>query len=487
MNPTEQKLSKALTMLIMREPFFASLAMGREYIPKTVHRGKPIKKGATNGKQVFYNPNFINGASLNDIEFFLAHEIMHISQLHHTRQGLRDLKIWNEACDYAINPLLVDSGFKLLEGALFREDFRDMSAEMIYRKLQDEQKPPQPKGEPEQEPEEDQDDEPEEEQEPESEGQDDDQQNDDDKNSDDNGDTGNEDDQPDEEDSDGNEEGDDQTDDKSSGNDTGEGDDSDQESEDSQEGDESGEGQGDNNEPDGSEEEDDDPGGCGGVEPPPQLSEAEKEEEEQEVRGQVAQAMNNARREGKLPGFLERAIKRALEPKVDWQEVLARFLSEVVRDDYTFSRPNPRFIHTGFFMPYLQNETVGDIVMIVDTSMSINEELLNKFGGEMQEVVNTFGKGFHVVYVDTEVKSTEYVEPDGEVDLHPSGGGGTDFKPGFEWIDQEDIRPKAVVYFTDGICSSYPEIPDYPVLWAVYGWYADEFKPPFGEVVSIME
>jgi predicted metal-dependent peptidase len=472
MNPIEQKLSKALTMLIMREPFFASVAMALDYIPDTKR-----KTGSTNGKAVFYNPQFIEKCTLEEVEFFLAHEVMHITQLHHTRQGLREHKLWNKAADLAINPLLVESGFTLLEGALLREDFRDLSAEQIYRKLQEEQNPPlpEPEEEPEQPPQEQkEEDQPQDSTDQQQEGEEEQQQNDPGQ----------------EEGEDEEQEGDPQTDNNGEGEneEEGEGEEGGEDQEQDPEGETEGEGPGDENQPDGTEEEEDDPGGCGGVEPPPHSSEAEREEQEQEVREMVAQAMTNARREGKLPGFMERAIKRALQPKVDWQEVLARFLSEVVRDDYTFSKPNPRFIHTGFFMPYLQNETVGDIVMLVDTSGSIDEELLNKFAAEMQEVVNTYGKGFHVVYVDAEVKANEYIEPDGLVDLHPSGGGGTDFRPGFDWIDENDIRPKAVVYFTDGLCESFPEIPDYPVLWALYntGWLT-EFNPPFGEVVKIDE
>ena len=64
------------------------------------------------------------------------------------------------------------------------------------------------------------------------------------------------------------------------------------------------------------------------------------------------------------------------------------------------------------------------------------------------------------------------------------GGGGTNFQPPFKWIADQGIEPKAVVYLTDLICSSYPEPPTYPVLWLVYGGMT---QVPFGEVVRTDE
>lgn len=373
MTPVQEKLLKAKAHLLLSEPFFATLAIKMEFIEDNT-----IKTGKTNGSIMKYNSSWVEGLSFEQVKGFIAHTVMHPAMLHHTRRGQRDEKKWNKACDYAINPILIDSGFELPSDELVSDEYRDKIAEHIYNLLPDE---------------------------------------------------------PD-----------------------------------------NGEGDGDN-----------DPGGCGGVEDSDGESQSEVEEDEGEMKETVAQAMNNAIKQGKLPAYMQRMIERVLQPNVDWQEVLARFLSEIVRDDYTFSKPNPRYLHTGFYLPFLQNETVGDIILIVDTSMSINQPLLDKFGTEMQEIVNTFGKGFTVVYVDTEVAGIQIIEADGEVELHPSGGGGTDFRPGFDWIEENDIKPKAVVYFTDGECDLFPEIPDYPVLWALYGHGHYEFDPPFGEVVNVTE
>jgi len=62
-------------------------------------------------------------------------------------------------------------------------------------------------------------------------------------------------------------------------------------------------------------------------------------------------------------------------------------------------------------------------------------------------------------------------------------GGGTDFKPGFEYIEKEAVMPSCVIYFTDGWCDSFPEAPDYPTLWISTD--KANFTPPFGEVINL--
>jgi predicted metal-dependent peptidase len=371
MTVAEEHLVRAKTQLILGEPFFATLVLKMSF-----HEDSSIKTMCTDGSRIRYNPEYIMSLDLDELKGVLAHDVMHPALLHHTRRGGRDLKKWNKACDYAINPMLLDHGFKLPSLALIKDEFRDLPAEMIFNLLEDE--------------------------------------------------------------------------------------------------------------PEGDNNGDNDPGGCGGVEDSQAESQAEISQEEIDMKETLQQAEAIAKKQGKLPSFLKRLIDEILEPKVNWKEVLARFLSEISRDDYTFKKPNPRYLHTGFYLPFLQNETIGEIILVVDTSGSINRELLNNFGSEMQEIVNTFGKGFTVVYVDAEVKSTEEIEPDGPVDLHPSGGGGTDFKPAFEWVDQQGIQPKALVYFTDMACNSFPETPDYSVLWVKYGKWENE-EPPFGELINILE
>jgi predicted metal-dependent peptidase len=89
-----------------------------------------------------------------------------------------------------------------------------------------------------------------------------------------------------------------------------------------------------------------------------------------------------------------------------------------------------------------------------------------------------------VIYVDTEVRHVQEIEPDEPVKLELHGGGGTEFYPGFDYITEQGLEPKAIIYFTDGECDSYPEQePDAPTLWIIFD--NKHFNPPFGEVLHI--
>jgi predicted metal-dependent peptidase len=127
------RIQKARTALVLDHPFFGSLLFrlkGRE--------SRSIKTMATDGVSLYYNPEFVETLNAAMLAGTLAHEVMHPALHHHVRRSGRDPRRWNEACDYAINPLLVDAGLSLPEGVLLDNRFRGMSAEQIYNLLETE-------------------------------------------------------------------------------------------------------------------------------------------------------------------------------------------------------------------------------------------------------------------------------------------------------------------------------------------------------------
>lgn len=367
------KITKAKIRLIMNQPFFATLVLPLPFV-----EDNDIKTACTDGTMIKYNPGYIDSLQLDESIGLLCHEILHIANFHHTRREGREIENWNIATDYAINQMLVDSGFKLPAGALIDKQYKDLSAEQIYSKL-----PPRPpQNKPADKP----------------------------------GDT--------------------------------------------------------------------DPGKSGGVQDSPAKTNTERQEQEAKVKQQVAQAAQIAKKAGKLPGHLQRLTDEVLAPRVNWKETLARFVSDTARNDYSFKKPNPRFIQSGFYLPSLYNEEPGNVVFIVDTSGSIDRALFNYFGSELKDICSEMKAALTVIYVDTEVNEVQEIEPDEDVKLKVTGGGGTKFSPGFDYIDKQGLTPKAIVYMTDGECSEYPETtPDTPVLWAVYN--NKRFAPKFGEVIPI--
>lgn len=124
------KLDKAKAQLLGKSPFFATLMMGTQVI-----EDNNIPTAATDGKKIYYNAAFIDGLSVDVVQFVMAHELGHMMYEHVERKGSRNHRLYNIAGDYVINLLLKDDGFVLWDKALIDEKYRDMSTEQVYHEL----------------------------------------------------------------------------------------------------------------------------------------------------------------------------------------------------------------------------------------------------------------------------------------------------------------------------------------------------------------
>lgn len=213
-------------------------------------------------------------------------------------------------------------------------------------------------------------------------------------------------------------------------------------------------------------------------------SEAEVAQAEAEMKVKVAQAAQAARIRGKLSANMERLVGEILPAKVNWREVLRRFLTRCKSDDRSFARPARRFIPRGLYMPTADGEAMGELLFAVDCSGSISPRQVDQFAGEIRAVKEELTPTrIHVVYFDSEVSHCESYGPDDELDIRPHGGGGTAFSPVFRYAEEHGIEPVACVFLTDLYCNDFGEAPEYPVLWV--STHADQ--APFGEVVKMEE
>jgi predicted metal-dependent peptidase len=374
-------IKKARAGLILDQPFFGALALKLRMVEDPAE-----ETGCTDGREIRYNPAWINSLSLEQVKGVLAHEVMHCASNHHTRRGTRDPKKWNVAGDYVINSVLEETGFRLPADALDGRPYKGMSTDAVYAAIPD----PAPGG--------------------------------------------------------------------------GSG----------------GDGQSGN---------DQDPGGCGGVEDAKddqgnQATAADQTKAEQDWKVSTIQAAQAAKMMGKLPGAIERMLDPILNPKVDWRDVLRNFLERAARNDYSWRTPNPRYIQQGIYLPRLHSLEMGDVVVAVDTSGSIGQDELSQFAGELSGMLEAYDMTAHVVYVDARVQAHEtFTSDDLPLELHPKGGGGTDFKKAFDWVVDQDLTPAAMVYLTD-LWGRFPaEAPDYPVIWCVID--GSDQAAPFGETIHV--
>jgi len=223
-------------------------------------------------------------------------------------------------------------------------------------------------------------------------------------------------------------------------------------------------------------------------------SEAQIKEEEGNWKVAVGQAQNVAKAAGKLPAGFDRWIKKLLKPRVNVHALLIAFLIEAMKGDFSWKAPNKRYMATtGIYLPSLQPayDKLQRGAYIVDSSGSITVKELRDTASIIWEIVTKFDMELDVFSVDSKLQPNgkemyqvvdSYTDP---TKLNLKGGGGTCFKPAFNYMDKEGIDPVFAVYFTDGHCNSYPKKhPYYPVIWLLHT-ENDNFNPPFGEVVRM--
>lgn len=135
-------LKKAKFRLILNHPFFASTALKMEY-----EETNSVETMSVCGKKIKFNPDFVRSISLNECSAVIAHEILHYLFLHTIRGKGKDAKDWNIACDYAVNPVLKQSGFTLPADHLDNPEFHGKTAEEIYQIIHKDSKPKPEDGE----------------------------------------------------------------------------------------------------------------------------------------------------------------------------------------------------------------------------------------------------------------------------------------------------------------------------------------------------
>ena len=86
----------------------------------------------TDARHLYYNPDYIDGLSLEQTQFALAHEALHCALSHFARREHRNENRWDIACDLAINPILIKEGMTAVPGALYNIGYEGMMAEEIY-------------------------------------------------------------------------------------------------------------------------------------------------------------------------------------------------------------------------------------------------------------------------------------------------------------------------------------------------------------------
>jgi len=195
---------------------------------------------------------------------------------------------------------------------------------------------------------------------------------------------------------------------------------------------------------------------------------------------------------GRVGVDIPRAITEILDPVIDWREALRDFVSSSTKgkDEYTWRRFNRRLLSSDMYLPTVESETIGEVVVAIDTSGSIGERELNAFASELVSICDAVQpEAVRVLWWDTKVhgeqKFTDNYEAIGSM-LKPQGGGGTMVSCVSEYILKKDVKAECVIVFTDGYLESDVkwEITT-PTLWMVTE--NKHWEPPMGKKVFVKD
>ena len=423
------RVSDCVTELLRRQPFFGSLVL------RLPLRSDPTRETlATDGHEIRYSPKWVAETEAHLIETAMARVVMACALKHHTRRGERDPERWQMASQLVTHALIRDAGFTLPPDA---EAWDDLSVEQAYDRL------PTPE----------------------------------------NGDSGDDGDAPsgtagaagDAAGAPSSPDGDDD--------DTG-----DRSNSAGAAGEEAGSDVPPSHDPSGTGEVMD-AGTRGGDNGDSGDTPVDVAAEEQAWDEAMHQALNIARAEGKAPGRVQETVKGAHAGTLDWRTLLRRYMTDAAKSDYSWSLPNRRFIDSGLYLPSIRSEGIETIAVIIDTSGSLPAATLAEFWAELREVAAEIKpESVVVLQVDAALQdAAEYAPDDLPEEIALKGRGGTDFRPGFEWLDERGIQPAVCLYFTDMECSRYPEVvPGFDVIWVNWSDPPDDWnREPWGERIDI--
>jgi predicted metal-dependent peptidase len=415
----ETKLAAARTRLILDKPFLGALVLR---LP--MHAAKPdwCPTTATDARAFYYNPEYIASLSLDQTQFMLAHEALHCALSHFARRQHRVVHKWDLACDYAINPLLLDDGLKAPPNALVMPMYKGMTAEEIYPLIDD---------------------------------------NDESETLDkhaydrDNQSQGSK----------------SRMDEKDLDRQQKERQQSEPDQEEGQQGKDGGERP--------PQAQPDEGGGAGEPEP---LTPDEQETLSVQWQQRMAGAAQQAMQAGKLGGELKRLIDHLLQPQLPWRMLLARYMTAISRDDYSYSRPSRR--EGDFVLPSLRSRQM-DLVVAIDTSGSIKDSEMEEFIDEVDALKGQVRARVTLLPCDAALcEGAPFRFEPWEQFCRPrdlKGGGGTSFVPVFQWVDREGAQPDLLVYFTDADGEFPKQEPHYPVIWLVKG----RSQVPWGQRIQL--
>ena len=216
---------------------------------------------------------------------------------------------------------------------------------------------------------------------------------------------------------------------------------------------------------------------------------------EAEFKEALQRAAAAAKAVGKMPGSFQTLIDEILQPQVSWIEHIRMLLTgKLGRFAETWNSPNRRYLPLGapfpgrppmVFLPSKRGFGCDLVAVAIDCSGSVSDVEIAQFLGEVSGIISDCKpRRVMLIWCDSVVKRVDEARTlDDLADIRVKGApgrGGTQFEPPFRYLEQENLKPDTMVYLTD-MMGRFPSQPNYPVVWCK----TTDIKAPWGDEVRV--
>lgn len=217
------------------------------------------------------------------------------------------------------------------------------------------------------------------------------------------------------------------------------------------------------------------------------------DEQAEELKREVDDAINQGGiLAGKYGAKIPRVIKDMMAPPINWSEVFQEFWTAHVRgaDELTWKKFNKHRLADSHYLPSAINETIGEVIIAIDTSGSISIDDISEVASHVLDMCETVApERIRVLWWDTKVHGEQVFEEDYanlKSLLKPLGGGGTHVSSVSDYIVQNNLNADCVIVFTDGYVEHNIDwqVND-PTLWLISRNGNGTFVPPVGQMVKV--
>ncbi len=192
----------------------------------------------------------------------------------------------------------------------------------------------------------------------------------------------------------------------------------------------------------------------------------------------LEQMINKYSKSGELPDGIERFVE-IKSSKISWRDILSRFINNFVKIDYRLFPSNKKYLYQGIILPAIRGEELK-LAIAIDTSGSIDNSALNSFISEVEAIMQSFSS-YKITLIECDHKIRDITEYEPLQSLTPKliGGGATDFRDVFNYVEEYNFN--CLIYFSDaeGIFPNYQ--PNFETLWVL----TKDTTTPFGETIII--